>query len=90
VFPIRANRLQSSNLVENSSGMCGFMLSLLGCGPREFYPPESGFRMRITPHSRLPGEPIDDVKTCRSASAGKRAVKKVGNVRKEAGKRLGR
>jgi hypothetical protein len=40
--------------------------------------------------SRLPGEPIDDVKTCRSASAVKRAVKKVGNVRKEAGKRLGR
>jgi hypothetical protein len=33
VLPMITKGLQSINLVENSSGMCGVMLLLLGCGP---------------------------------------------------------
>ncbi len=33
VLPMIMKRLQSINLVENSSGMCGVMLLLLGFGP---------------------------------------------------------
>src|ERR1700704_2678566 len=40
--------LQSINLVENSSGICGVMLLLLGCGPWGILPFRFGFRMRVT------------------------------------------
>ena len=40
-------RLQSINLVENSSGMCGVMLLLLGCGELGFGPPDA--------HAVIPG-----------------------------------
>jgi hypothetical protein len=33
VLPMITKGLQSINLVESSSGMCGVMLLLLGCGP---------------------------------------------------------
>jgi hypothetical protein len=55
VLPMITKGLRSINLVENSSGMCGLMLLLLGCGPRGFYPFCSGFRMRVS--ARLRGVP---------------------------------
>jgi hypothetical protein len=32
-LPMITKGLRSINLMENSSGMCGVMLLLLGCGP---------------------------------------------------------
>src|ERR1700730_1892386 len=40
--------LHAINLAENSSGMCGVMLLLLGCGPWGILPLLLGFRMRVS------------------------------------------
>jgi hypothetical protein len=48
VLPMITKGLQSINLEETSSGMCGVMLLLLGCGPLGILPLLLRFRMRVS------------------------------------------
>src|SRR5258708_7640164 len=79
VLPMITKRLQSINLVENSSGMCCFMLLLLGCGPKGILPlllrfPHEGQRRDRQLHERAH---LVDIRTRQTFKQARRIATKV-------------